>query len=188
MFQRAAVVACVTTALVVTAVPLAAEGEVAFSFAVPNAPKTGLGEDRLQVTIDRWSTDSERDQIAAVLTGNDTATIKYTLRNAEGVGHLRWPGGLDYTLRYARRTSRANGGADVVLVADSRVWIWWDSKMDIALDEPFTVFHIRLDRNGVGEGRIAPGSSVRSDKSAGVAIDNLETRPALIADVRPRTS
>src|SRR5688500_11000051 len=60
MLQRAAVFACVTAALVCgAAAPVTAEGEFAFSFIAANAPKTGLGEDRLHVTIDRWSTDSE---------------------------------------------------------------------------------------------------------------------------------
>jgi hypothetical protein len=66
--------------------------------------------------------------------------------------------------------------------------VWWDTKADLALDERFTVFHIRLDKNGVGEGRMAPASAVRSDKRAGVAVEDLEARPALITDVRPHTS
>jgi hypothetical protein len=189
MFHRAAALACVTTALVYAAtVGVMAEGETAFTFTVANAPKTGLPEDRLQVTVDRWSTDSERDRIASLLAANDTATIAYTLRNADAAGHLRWPGGLEYTLRYARRTPRADGGADIVLVADSRVWVWWDGSNDIGVDEPFTVFHVRVDKNGVGQGRVAPASKVRSDKTAGVAVVDVETRPALITDVRPQRS
>jgi hypothetical protein len=189
MFHRTAVVASLTAVLISAAVvPLLAEGETAFTFTVANAPKTGLPEDRLQVTIDRWSTDSERDRLADLLAANDTASINYTLRSAEAVGHLRWPGGLDYTLRYARRTPRPDGGADLLLVADSRVWVWWDSKNDIGLDEPFTVFHVRLDKNGVGEGRVAPASKVRSDKAFGVTVPDVDSRPVLMLDIRPQRS
>ena len=189
MLHRTAVIASLTAALLSAAVvPMFAEGETAFTFTVANAPKTGLSEDRLQVTIDRWSTDSERDRLAELLAANDTASINYTLRSAEAVGHLRWPGGLDYTLRYARRTPRSDGGADLLLVADSRVWVWWDGKNDISLDEPFTVFHVRLDKNGAGEGRVAPASKARSDKASGVTVADVDTLPVLMTDVRPQRS
>ena len=187
MFHRAAVAACVTAALVCAAtVPLTAEGETAFTFTVANAPKTGLAEDRLPVTIHRWSSDSERDQIATLLAANDTASLAYTLKNADAIGHLRWPGGLDYTLRYARQTPRADGGADILLVAESRVWVWWDSSRDIGLDEPFTVIHVRLDKSGTGQGWIAAASDVRSDKTSGLALADVQGRPALITDIRPQ--
>ena len=182
---RSAVFALATAALVGTAVvSLVAEGSETFTFAAAKAPKTGLNEDRLPVTINRWSTDAERDQVARLLAADDSANIHYSLRNGEAVGRLRWPGGLEYTLRYARRTPRADGGADVVLIADSRVWVWWDKPSDLALDEPYTVFHLTLDKNGVGQGRIAPASKARSDTSSGVAVTDLESRPVLLTDFR----
>ena len=181
---RSAVFALATAALCTTVVSAIAAEHETFTFAPANAPKTGLGEDRLQITINRWSTDAERDQVAALLAANDAQSIRHTLGNADVVGRLRWPGGLDYALRYARRTPRADGGADVILVTDSRVWVWWDSKADLALDEPFTVIHVRLDKNGIGQGRVAPASKARSDKSFGVAVTDLDTRPALMTDVR----
>jgi hypothetical protein len=190
MIHRAAVFAgVVATFVCVAGAPASSETieeRATYTFVAADAPKTGLPEERLQVTIDRWSSDDERDRLASLLAANDTQSLRYALRNAEAAGHLRWPGGLEYTLRYARRTERADGGADLVLIADSRVWVWWDSTNDLALDEPFTVFHVRLDRNGVGEGRVAPASRVRPDERAGVAVTDLDTRPALMTDVRPR--
>jgi hypothetical protein len=155
-----------------------------FTFVAAHAPKTGLAEDRLQVTISRWSTDAERDQLAAALASSEPGAARHHVGAADVIGRLRWPGGLEYGLRYARRTVRADGGADLILVADSRVWVWWDQKADLPLEEPFTVIHVRLDKSGVGEGRLAPASKVRSDKTVGVSLADYDARPVLLTDFR----
>lgn len=169
-----------------SAVVAQSEGDERFSFTVANQPKTGLNEDRLQVTINRWSTDAERDQFAAALGANDLAGARYTLHNAQAAGYLKWPGGLEYTLKYARRTPRPDGGIDLTLVTDSRVWVWWDTKMSLPLDEPFTVFHVRLDQNNVGQGKIAPASKVKADKAFGVVVSDHDSHPVLLTDFRPQ--
>jgi hypothetical protein len=185
MFHRNIAFGLVTAMLACTPALVAqTEGDDRFTFAVTNAPKTGLGDDRLQVTINRWSTDAERDQFAAMLAEHDPAAVKYTLRNAEALGYLKWPGGLEYTLRYTRRTPRPDGSADVIFVVDSRVWVWWDAKVDVPMDEPFTVVHVRLDKNGVGEGKLAPASKVRSDKAVGFAVSDYDARPVVLTDFR----
>jgi hypothetical protein len=185
MYYRTTVFSLVV-ALWACAAPLGAqtEGEERFTFTAANAPQTGLQENRLQVTISRWSTNAERDQLAAALVSSEPDTARHFVGTADIVGRLRWPGGLDYGIRYARRTPRADGGSDVILVADSRVWVWWDQKADLPLDEPFTVLHVRLDKNGVGEGKLAPASKVRSDKTVGVAMSDHDARPVLLTDVR----
>ena len=84
------------------------------------------------------------------------------------------------TIRYARRSPRPDGGADLLLVADSRIWVWWDAKNDLPANEPYTVLHIRLDKNGNGEGKIAPASKVRRDAASGIAVADYESLPVLI--------
>jgi hypothetical protein len=165
---------------------LSAQGESddeRYTFTVVNAPKTGLGSDRLSVTITDWSSDADRDNVAAALAGKDSAAIATALSaGARAAGYLGWPGGTEYTLRYARKTTRPDGGVDLTLVTESRVWVWWDAKLDPPRDEPFTVFQVRVDKNGVGEGRMAPASKVKPDKVAGLAID--AQSPVMLTDVR----
>ena len=55
---------------------------------------------------------------------------------------------------------------------------------DLPLEEPFSVFRVRLDKNGVGEGRLAPASKVRSGKTIGVSIPDYDARPVLLTDFR----
>jgi hypothetical protein len=183
-YRKTALSLVIAVCACVVAVNAEAEGDQRFTFAAANAPRTGLGEDRLPVTISRWSTDTERDQMAAALASTEAGVARHHVGTSDVVGRLRWPGGLEYAIRYARRTPRADGGADLILVADSRVWVWWDQKADLPLEEPFTVFHVRLDRNGAGEGKLAPASKVRSDKTVGVSLTDYDARPALLTDFR----
>lgn len=186
MLNRTAVIAAVVAALACAPTLLAENdgGLERLSFTVANAPKTALpGEERLEATIHQWSSDADRDRVATVLAENDAATIAHTFRTAPTAGFIRWPGGLQYTIRYARRAPRPDGGADIVLVADSRMWVWWDAPVKTGLDDPFTVIQIRVDKNGRGVGTLSTPSTIRADKNAGVIAADFDSAPAMLTDV-----
>jgi hypothetical protein len=183
---RTALLSCLAAAIF-TSADLGADGsEERFTFTVVGAPKSALGDERLRVSIQAWSSDADRDKAAAALAANDQDAVRHALLDARALGYLSWPGGSSYTIRYARRSARADGGADLILVADSRIWVWWDATNDLPPNEPFTVLHIRLDKNGNGEGKIAPASNVRGDAASGIAVADYDSRPALITDVKPQ--
>ena len=184
MLNRTAVAAAVVAALACTTT-LLAEGTERFSFTVANAPQTALpGEDRLELTIHQWSTDAERDKVMQVLEENDQATINHTFRTGPTAGSIRWPGGLQYTVRYARRTARADGGADIVLVADSRMWVWWDAPYKTGLEDPFTVIQLRVDKDGHGIGKLSTPDKIKADSNAGVLAAEFDSTPELLTDVK----
>ena len=187
MLNRTAVAAAVVAALACAPTLLAEDNKTKdrFSFSVVNAPKTALpGEERLDARIHQWSSDEDRDRVAKVIAENDRTAIAHTFRNASTAGFIRWPGGLEYTVRYARRTPRPDGGADIVLVADSRMWVWWDAPFKTGLDDPFTVIQIRVDKDGKGTGTLATPSGVRGDKTAGVVAAEFDSAPAMLTDVK----
>lgn len=185
MLNRTALVGAVVAALACAPMLLAEEAIERFSFTVANAPKTALpGEDRLEATIHQWSSDADRDRLTTVIAENDPKAIAHTFRSAPMAGFIRWPGGLQYTLRYARRTPRPDGGADIVLVADSRMWVWWDAPFKTGTDDPFTVIQLRVDKDGKGVGKLSTPGMIRGDKAAGVVAAEFETAPAMLMDVR----
>jgi hypothetical protein len=159
-----------------------------FTFARPPAPASTIDPpDRLGLVIDRWSTDAERDTLARVMAESGQAKLLDAFWNVGRVGTLKWPGGLEYAVRYARRTARTDGGSDVVLVVERPLWIWWDSKIG-STDDPYSVVQLRLDKDGKGEGRVSFGVPVASDKAAGVTLSNFAQAPALLTDVRRERS
>jgi hypothetical protein len=157
-----------------------------FTFMAANGGKAGpSGEGRLELVITRWSSDAERDRMLSVVSEEGPDKLLDALHDAYMTGWIHWPGNLDYTLRYARRTPRPDGGEDVVLVTDSRTWIGWDSALGKGwTDSPFTVIHLRLDQAGAGEGKVSMGTKIRGDKEAGIVLDDYANQPTLLTDVR----
>ena len=155
-----------------------------FTFTAPNGSKAGPnGEARLELVITRWSSDAERDRVRSVVTEEGPDKVNNALGDA--AGWIHWPGNLDYTLRYARRTPRPDGGEDIVLVTDSRTWIGWDPTHFTGWTEsPFTVIHLRLNNEGAGEGKLSPGNKIRSDKDAGIVLEDYASQPTFLTDVR----
>lgn len=166
----------------------AADAAARFTFVVPYPPESTLDADRLTLTLNRWSTDAERDEMLRVMKESGTEDLLTAFRDTAAVGYLRWPGGLEYSVRYARRTERADRGSDVVLVVERPLWVWWDvpgaEQPESADKARFTVVQLRLDAKGRGEGRISSSTTVASDASQGVLVPDFANRPALLLDVQ----
>ena len=153
-----------------------------YSFVVANAPKDAFASDaRLRVRLMRWSTDDERQQVMTAL--GEPSKLLSALPNVDVVGYLQWPGGLEHSVRYARQTARPDGGADIVMVVERPLWLWWDPTAKWAADQQFTVVQMRVNKDGTGEGRIATGDGFTRDKDSGLVISDT-TKPALLTDVR----
>jgi hypothetical protein len=175
------------TAAVTVAIPVVLSAETAhavaqYSFVVANAPKDVVAADgRMRVRVVRWSTDDERRQLLAAL--EEPAKLLSALPYVSVAGYLHWPGGLEYSVRYARQTARPDGSADIVMVVERPLWLWWDPAAKWAADQQFTVVQIRVNKDGTGEGRIATGDGFKSDKDSGIVISDT-AKPALLTDVR----
>ena len=173
--------------LMVLGTRLAADeiGGARFSFARPPAPESTVdpGNNRLDIVIDRWSSDADRDQAVAAIAESGIAKLLDAFRSSPRAGTINWPGGLQYGVHYARRQARADGGSDVVLVIDRPLWMWWDTKIG-STDYPFSVVHLRLDKDGKGEGRVSLNVPVTSDKTFGVALADVARAPVVLTDVR----
>jgi hypothetical protein len=156
-----------------------------FTFARPSAPESTVDpkSGRLSVDIDRWSTAAERNSLVAAIGEKGPEKLLDAFRDVGRIGTLYWPGGLQYPVRYAWRSQRADGGADVILVVDRPVWMWWDSSAP-STGYPYTVVQMKLAKDGSGEGRVSRGVAVASDKTLGVALSDFAKAPALLTDVR----
>jgi hypothetical protein len=154
-----------------------------FSFARPSAPESTVDpKGRMSIDLDRWSTTAERDQLVKVIAENGPEQLLDAFREVGRIGTLSWPGGLEYTVRYAWRSQRADG-SDVVFVVDRPLWVWWDVNTP-STPYQFTVIQMRLGKDGRGEGRASLGVPVASDKTLGVTLSDYVKATALLADVR----
>lgn len=160
-----------------------------FTFARPAAPESTVDPKtgRLDLVIDQWATDADRDQVLAALAEDGPERLLDAFRSVARVGTLYWPGGLEYTVRYARQAPRPDGGSDVVLVVDRPVWTWWDTGSGSPAGQ-YTVVHLRLSQAGTGEGRISRAFQVRRDDTLGVTLADDAQAPVMLTDVRREPS
>lgn len=160
-----------------------------FTFTLPNAPDGAVDPDRMHVVINRWSTTEERDRLFKTLQDQGADNVLREFRATGAIGYIRWPGGLEYSLRYAHRAPRPDGGSDIVLMTDRPIWVWWDQTEKVST-EPFaySAVQIRLTKAGTGEGRLAGPSGVTADKAAGVMLSNYDALASRLTDVRREQS
>jgi hypothetical protein len=186
--RRLAPIAVVLAVLAASSFPLSANSADShrFTFRRPPAPESAIDQvdksGRMFLDITRWSSDAERDRIVAAIAADGVEKVLSAL-NTPNLGTLRWPGGTDYGVRYARQLKRADGGTDVILLVDRPLWLWWQSKPP-STTYPFTLIQMRLAANGSGEGRVSLDVPVTADTNAGLVLADYAQAPAVLADVR----
>ena len=159
-------------------------GEVTRAYARTDATRASMMvPERLNFNISRYASDAERDRLFSVASSEGNAKVPDVLREMTAAGYLRWPGGSSYTIRYARRVLRPDGGRDLVLITDGPVHTWWRSGSPWSTDDRFSVIQVRLNSQGVGEAKVSGAGTVTANKEAGVMLD-YGREPVVFADVR----
>ncbi len=191
--RSAATVSALGLALVLgfVAAPLPAEEELPLNFdaiAVNMSNVGPRGQVRLQIRVDRWSTDEERAKLMEALVaqargGRDLAN---TLFSKESVGTIRESTSLAYDLRYARSVP-IEGGRQIILATDRRIAFaeaWGASR---TMDYNVSLIVLNVDDEGRGDGQIMLGAefSWNADKNL-VEIEHLASQPIRLNNVRLR--
>lgn len=151
----------------------------------------------VDIYVERWSTDRERDDLAAALAGDDPGTLlqavqKMRLRRA---GVLLTPGiggGLGARVRtrrarnllFARRIETPTG--QQVILATDRALAFGEPEMAWPSNPAFTLVDIRFDRNGEGTGKVASPRQVVLNTSTGtLEVGEYASHPVRLSNVRP---
>jgi len=78
--------------------------------------ESGRGTTPIQIAVDRWSTDKERDALVSTLLDQGADKLLAVLQDTPKVGFIRSStGGLGWDLHYARKTMLPDGGEQVIL-------------------------------------------------------------------------
>src|ERR1700720_1285431 len=134
-----------------------------FTFVAANASKAGgSAEGRLQIIINQWSPEAERNRLLSVLKDEGPDKLAESFRLGPVAGYLYWPGNLEYIIRFASRTPRPDGGEDVILATDYPINLWWDQTLGASPTsfDKGTVIQIRMNRDGRGEGKLSIGTKL----------------------------
>jgi hypothetical protein len=181
----AAVVAAVAASAFPAAQSNMAQPMKLTSFAVDmsnTAPRNNTTS--LDITINRWSTDAERDKLRETLAKGQDALVA-ALQKLPVVGYVNTPGSLRWDLHFARQKPLAEGGQSIILATDRYVTAWEAFHQPRTIDYPFTVFQLQLDKNEHGVGKASIATKVTQDEDGTVELENFSSQPVMLNDVHP---
>jgi hypothetical protein len=146
-----------------------------------NARRSGAGV--VQITVDRWSADSDRQRLIDTLQAKGPGELLEVMRDTRQVGHIRTPDSLGYPLRYAHQRPDPEGGRRVVIATDRPISFWEQVNQPRTIDYPFTVIQLHIGTDGTGEGRMAVATRIIAHDNI-IELEHYETQPVMLQQVR----
>jgi hypothetical protein len=143
------------------------------------------GSGIVDITVNRWSTETERNRLVATLLQQGPENLLDVLEDMPRLGYIRLDGGLGYDLHYAQKIQGPDGGERVVLATNRPIGFWEASNRPRSIDYPFTVIELRLNRDGEGEGKLSFATKITGDnESKVITLENYDTQPVLLQSVK----
>ena len=116
------------------------------------------------------------------------ARLSAAIKAAPTLGYIWTAGVTGYSIKYAWHSPATDDAERIVLVTERRLDSQapdWASVSGAAADADFTVIEMRIDRQGVGEGKSSLTSNIRIDPEAKtLALDGYAAAPALLKVMR----
>jgi len=157
------------------------------AFAVNMGALTGGGGATAQLimTINRWNTAAERDELFSVLKLKGQEAMLDRLRRAKSVGTLRTPNSIGYDLRLALEEPGKDGGRRVLVVTDRPVGFNEATARPVSIEYPFTVIDMQLPAEGFGKGTMSIAAKI-IPAGRTVLVENYDTQPVQLNRVETR--
>jgi len=158
-----------------------------FTAAAINTNRGAAGN--IDIQIDRWSSDAERDKLVNALTTKGADKLLDVLQDLPVKGNFRAPGQLGWDIRFARRYPTDEGGERVVLATDRPISVFEAANQPRSINYPFTIVELQLNRAGEGQGRMSLATKVILDKKKNmITLENFELQPVLLTQVKRSSS
>jgi hypothetical protein len=159
----------------------------AFAINMNSGPSTAT----VDIAIDRWSTDAERDKLLGIINeGKDVNRMNQDLlrevQRMPKAGYLRLPQTLGWDIHYARQHPNDDGGRTIVVATDRPVGFAEARNQPRSMDYPFTIIEMRLDKENKGQGKLIYGTKLYIDKkSKNLVLENYAQQPVRLNEIRP---
>lgn len=153
----------------------------------------------VQIRIDSWSTDKEREHLITTFLEKGEDSLLRELQRARVVGRWNIPGfmgpdihqlRLGHDIRYTRQAPLPDGGRQINIVTDRYIGFAEARNQPRSIDYPFTLMEIRVNKAGEGEGKAAIATKISFDKKKNaIELENYSSEPVRLNNVRvrPRT-
>ena len=152
--------------------------------AVSTSPQYGTGQQIVEITVDRWTPNSERERLVTALQSKGSDELLKQLQKNRPVGRIRTPDSLGYDLRYAQQTQLPDGGRMIVIATDRPIGFWEATQRPRSIDYPFTVIQMKLDREGKGMGTMSYATRIVAHENNVIELEDFATQPIMLNNIR----
>jgi hypothetical protein len=164
------------------------------AFAV-NMSNIGPGASAVvEIDIDRWSTAAEREKLITTMLEKNADALLRELQKMPTHGRFSIPGlvgpdphqlRLGNPLRYTWQTAQPEGGRRIVIATDRYIGFAEARNQPRTIDYPFTLFEIRVNKAGEGEGKMAVATKISFDKKKKtIELENYSSEPVRLNNVK----
>src|SRR5262252_2850585 len=162
---EAMALALISLALVAGVAPAADPVLRLRAFAVDPTGNTRLRTQTLEIAIERWSTDEERQKILDTLVERSPEKLLDVVQSIKPrVGYIRRDSGLGWDIRFARLQPLPSGGQRVVFATDRPMTFYEAANNPRSKDYEYMIGEIRIGPDGKGEGKLSTAAKVRFER------------------------
>jgi hypothetical protein len=143
------------------------------------------GASPVTITIQRWSTDAEADQVLNAIREVGAKKLRETIVKLGTVGRIAGSGSVGSDLKFARMEMGTSGRQHITLAADRFISFYEMAESPRTTEYPFTVIDLQLDSTGVGSGTVLVATKISMDRVNKVLVfENYEDQPVKLQNVK----
>ena len=142
----------------------------------------------IRINIDRWSNPSQRQHLIDTFLEKKQDGLVRELEKQPELGRFNFPGymgpdpnnimRLGTDIRYAMNFPGEDGGRRIVIITPRVIGFREARNQPRTVDYPFTLFEMRFDKDGKGEGRMAYVTQINFDKKKNaIELENYSSEP-----------
>jgi hypothetical protein len=155
----------------------------------PDARSNRVRSGTVNITIERWSTEEERQRIMGALKeGGPDLLLKQLQKIDDPAGQIYTPGRVGTPLRFAWQSPLPDGGRRIVVATDRRIGFLEAVNRPRTIDYPFLVLDIRINAEGKGEGKLLPLARIEAREDGTFDVESYASEPVRLSEVRSEKS
>ena len=149
----------------------------------------------IQITINGWSSPAQRQHLIETFLAKKQEGLVTELQKQKELGRFNFPGymgpdpnsvmRLGTDIRYAMNFPNPDGGRRIVIITPRVIGFRESVNQPRTVDYPFTLFEMRFDKAGKGEGRMAYATQINFDKKKNtIELENYSSEPVRLNNLQ----
>jgi len=142
----------------------------------------------IRINIDGWSSPAQRQLLIGTFLEKGQDGLLRVLEDQKEIGRFNFPGyfgpdpnntmRLGTDIRYARNFAGEDGGRRIVIMTSRVIGFREEVNQPRTTDYPFSIFEMRFDGQGKGQGKMSYATKITFDKKKNnVELENYASEP-----------